>query len=136
MKRAVTALLAGGAVFVGATAFAASLGVDSNNLGAGSSDVLACQDATTAPVNVEYNVSYDDTLDGYRVDSIDVTDVLASCVGQLASVTLLDESDGAITEVVDQPLEEGDNNFDLDDADNVTADQVGAVHIVVTNADA
>jgi len=70
MKRSLTAILAGGAVFGATVTFAATLTPDAGNLGAGDGPVATCDED---PVT-EYTVGWDDG-DFYDVDAADLSPV-------------------------------------------------------------
>jgi hypothetical protein len=89
MKRTVVALVAGLLVFGGVYGFAASLGVGSDTLGAGSSAVAACQAGT---LNVSYNPGYNPAAPaGYRTTTVNVGNIDTSagaCGAKAIRVTL------------------------------------------------
>src|SRR5947207_2770265 len=89
MKRTVIALLVAGGVFASTYGLAASLGVSSTSLGAGSSVVAACQAGT---VSVSYTASYSQSSPaGYRATTVTLGSLDTSpsgCGGMAARVTL------------------------------------------------
>jgi hypothetical protein len=99
MKRAILAVLVGGAVFGSVFAMAATLGVTSNNLGAGADAVASCVDDVTTTYTTAYNTN--STVDpastpvaGYKVTHVVVENIDATaCAGQTLKVTLTDADD-------------------------------------------
>ena len=89
MKRAIVAVLTGGLLFGGIYGLAASLGVSSDSLGAGSSVVAACQAGT---LGVSYTPSYNSGAPaGYRATTVTVTNIdtsAAACGNKSIRVTL------------------------------------------------
>src|SRR5712691_7606240 len=88
MKRTLIALLIGGAIAAGVYGFAASLGVTSDSLGAGSTTVAACQ---TGTINVSYAPTYKSTLPGYEATTVTLNgldETAGHCGGATAKVTL------------------------------------------------
>jgi hypothetical protein len=89
MKRALVAVLIGAAIFAGVYGFAATLGVNSDSLGAGSSAVAACQ---TGAVSVSYTSSYNAAAPaGYRATTVTVGNLdttAGACGGKAIRVTL------------------------------------------------
>ena len=85
MKRMAVALLIAGIVFATLYGFAASLGVNSNTLGAGTSAVAACQAGT---LTASYATSYDSSIPGYKVGIVTVNGLAATCYSKPFKVTL------------------------------------------------
>ena len=88
MKRTLTAIAIGIAVFAAAFAFADSLTVNSATLGAGTSAVAACQ---AAALNVTYTPSYQSSLPGYEATTVTVNNLNetgGACGGKAIRVTL------------------------------------------------
>lgn len=86
MKRSITAILAGGAVFGATVAFAATLTVDGNNLGAGTSTVGVCD---TVGVDTDYTVAWSSTTNQFEVTKVTVYNLdETNCSGEkvLASI--------------------------------------------------
>jgi hypothetical protein len=135
-KRAAIALLAGAAVFGSVSAFAATLGLSSNNLGANSEDVVACD---ADGVNVAYTTAWSDTTNEFAVASVTVEGI-DGCDGQLVQVQLVDESgaglggstaakavDGATDASVTFTVLETDTEL----LANISAQEVEDVHVVI-----
>jgi len=94
MKRAILAITIAAVVGTGIYGLAASLGVSSDTLGAGSAVVAACQSAT---INVAYDSSY--TTSGYQTTTVHlqhVDETAAKCGGKTYKVRLADSSNNAL----------------------------------------
>jgi hypothetical protein len=76
----VLALTIFGAVY----GFAATLNLSTNQLSAGNAAVASCQ--ATTPV-ASYSVLYDSTLVGYKVGTVTVTSLDATCATKAISIT-------------------------------------------------
>ena len=82
MKRTALAVAIGTTVFGSIYGLAASLGVNSDTLGSGTSAVAACQ---ANPVKVTYTPTYSG---GYKATTVSITLLESTCVGKNAFVTL------------------------------------------------
>ncbi|MGD1053128.1 MAG: hypothetical protein ABR950_04795 [Candidatus Dormibacteria bacterium] len=85
MKRIVGIIVAGVIAFSGVYALAASLSVTSNNLGAGTATVAACQSAT---LNATYAPLAYTAGTGYTAATVTVTNVQSTCYNVPYRVTL------------------------------------------------
>lgn|SRR5437016_5166041 len=132
MKRALTALLVGAAVFAGVYGFAASLSVSSASLGAGTSSISACQSAT---LTASYAVSYDSTIPAYKVGVVTVSglDTTAGhCASKSFKVTLTNSSSTSLGEVTGTTPSSG-TTFTADfSSQGVSASAVANIHIVIS----
>jgi len=93
-KKWILAAVIGAVVFSSAYAFAATLGVTSNSLGAGNSAVASC----AASVTAAYTIAYDSTIPGYRVAGVNINN-LTACSGKTITVDLTGASNVSLTEV-------------------------------------
>src|SRR5688500_8416121 len=92
MRKLILGLLVGAMVFGIVFAMAASLGVTTNSLGAGSADVTSC-DANG--VTAGYDVTF--ASGGYKVLEVNVTGVNdAACAGQTLGITLVNAAGSSI----------------------------------------
>ena len=140
MKRSIKATVLGVAIFGVTVAAAAGFGLTSDNLGSGDSIVAACQ--TSTDINVTYStVAYDSSLDStesaapgrYKVTEVTLEDVDAACVDQNVQITLSKADGESLTEVNEQTIASaGDNVYSIDSADDVLAEEVAGVHVVIT----
>jgi hypothetical protein len=133
MKRAIIALAIGGAVFAGIYGFAASLGVSSQTLGAGSSAVAACQ---TQTLTISYTPTYNGTAPaGYRATTVTVGGIdtgAGACGGKAIRVTLTGPggSDASLGEQTGTTPTTG-TSMDFTFA-NVKAADVTGVHVAIS----
>ena len=136
-KRLLVGLAAAGIVGGATFGFAASLGtVDSDNLGAGNSVVASCDgDGMDVSYSTAYNADGGDSSQGgYDVTSVDLSGVAAACDGQEITVTLSGASDASLEEeIVTLDVVTGAASVDVDD---VNAELVEGVHIVIAGASA
>lgn len=93
-QRLIIPVVAGIAVFGTVSAFAASIDLSSQTLGADDAVVAAC-DATTTIV-ASYTTTF--VTGGYAVDGVALTSP-AACVGKLVKVTLTDAAGAALASV-------------------------------------
>lgn len=133
MKRLLVALVVGGVVFSGIYGLAASLGVSSAKLGAGSSVVVACQVTT---LTASYAASYDSALPGYKVGVTTVSGLdtvsATNCASKPFKVVLINSSSASLGEVVGTTPASG-TTFTADfTASNVPAANVTGVHLVIS----
>lgn len=133
MKRLAVALLVGGVVFAGTYGLAASLGVSSQRLGAGTSAVAACQAAT---LTASYATIYDSGIPGYKVGVVTVsgldTTSATNCASKAFKVTLTNAANASLGEVTGTTPASG-TTFTADfTASNVAAANVTGVHVVIT----
>ena len=94
-KKLIFGLAVGAVAFAGVFAMAASLGVGSNSLGAGTADVASCD---TNGVDHTYDTAYATGVPGYRVSQVQVTGIADECDGYDIKATLLDSGDASLGE--------------------------------------
>jgi hypothetical protein len=70
--------------FGGVYGFAASLGITTNGLGAGSAVVAACGTGT----NVAYSTTYTAAISGYSVSQINLSNIPAGCLSKSYNIQL------------------------------------------------
>jgi hypothetical protein len=135
MKRLAVALLVGGTVFATLYGFAASLGVGSKTLGAGTSAVAACQGGT---LTASYATAYDSTIPAYKVGVVTVngldTTSATNCASKAFKVTLTGPgaSNTSLGEVTGTTPASG-TSFTADfTSSNVSAASVTGIHIVIS----
>lgn len=89
-KRLVLALTVGGVIFSSVYAFAATLSVGTDSLGAGNSVVASCAGSTT--LTASYTTTYDSTFAGFRVSNVRLTanagNIPAACANKSLTVNL------------------------------------------------
>jgi hypothetical protein len=126
MRRLIIGLLVGTMVFGIVFAVAASLGVTSNQLGAGSADVNSCD---TNGVTTGYDASF---LGGtYKVTEVNVTGVNdAACDGHTIGVTLVNSAGTSIGSGT-ATVTTGTTSYDVVIAAQPAASAVEDVHVVI-----
>ena len=93
-KRILVALAVSGVVFASVFGMAATLGVTTEELSAGSADLGPCD---TDGIDISYEVAYVSTLPGYAVNQVDVTGVDdAACAGQTLAFTVVNSANAQI----------------------------------------
>ncbi len=132
MRKFVVALLVGLTVSGAVYASAASLDVDSNNVGAGNSAVAACQSAT---LTAQYATSYASAVPGYEVGVVTVNGLdtvsATNCASKSYKITLTGSSDTSLAEVTGTTPASG-TSFTADfSASNISAADVLGVHVVI-----
>ena len=90
----ILAAVVGAVVFSSAYAFAATLGLTADGLGAGNASVSSCASA----VNASYTTSYSTTLPGYKVATVSFNG-LGSCSGKTLTAVLADSSNASLASV-------------------------------------
>jgi hypothetical protein len=93
-KKGILAVVVGALVFSSAYAFAATLGVTSNSLGAGNASVTSC----AASVTAAYTTTYDSTIPGYRVSGVNLNN-LTACSGKAITVDLTGAGNASLSQV-------------------------------------
>jgi len=135
VRRTLLAIVVGAVVFGSIYAMAASLGVSTKTLGAGTTAVAACQSAT---LTANYATSYDSTIPGYKVGVVTVTGLdttsPTNCASKSFKVTLTGPgaSNASLAEVTGSTPASG-TQFTADfSSSNVAAASVTGVHVVIT----
>lgn len=128
-KRALIAVLAGLIVGSGVFAVAASLGVVSGGLGAGTSSVASCDTS----VSTTYDTAYDATLPGYEVTTVHVTGIATpACDGKQIKVTLANASNASLGQqsaTLATPAADPALDFS---ASNIAAENLANVFVVIS----
>lgn len=126
-KRKMLAITLGLVVFAMTAASAATLGgINSSDLGAVASVVASCD---SDGITVDYTYAFDAGI--YEVDTVELSDIDASCDGQDVELALFDSADadlGGGTDVAD-----GTGALSIDvSADDVDTEAVEGVAIVIS----
>jgi hypothetical protein len=79
-------------VFASTYGFAASLGLTTNGLGAGSSVVAACGTG----INAAYSTTYTASIPGYSVSTVNLSAIPATCLSKAYKIQLTGASGAAI----------------------------------------
>jgi len=85
-RRTIVAVVLALTIFGAVYGFAATLSVGTNTLSAGNASVASCQ--TTGTPTGTYTVAYDQPSAGYKVATVNVTNLDTLCAGKAISVTL------------------------------------------------
>ncbi|MDP8909813.1 MAG: hypothetical protein M3N47_12035 [Chloroflexota bacterium] len=129
MKRYLVPVVAGVTVFGAATAFAASLTVNSTSLGSGNATVASCNASATvayAPSGPVYSV----TPYGYKVAVVPITSAVA-CATRSYKVTLTGTGNASLAERSGTLDSSGNANPDFT-SENIEASAVTGASIVIT----
>ena len=92
MTKMLVAAVAAFVVFAGVYGFAASLGLTSNGLGAGSTVVAACGTG----INASYTTAYAASIPGYSVSQVTLGSIPATCLGKSYKIQLTGAAGAAI----------------------------------------
>lgn len=126
MRRYALPAVAGVLVLGAATAFAASLTVNTSSLGAGNGTVASCN----ASASVSYNSTYASGLPGYKVTTAPISSA-AACAGLSYKVTLTGAGNAALAEVTGTLDGTGADTPNFT-ASNILAHDVTGVSVVIT----
>jgi hypothetical protein len=133
MKRVLITLAIGGGVFAAVYGFAASIGVGSETLGAGTSSVAACQAAALA---VSYTPTYNAGVPvGYRATTVTIGNLdtsVGACGNKAIRVTLTGPgaSNASLAEQTGTtPTSGSTQTFNFS---GISASDVTGVHVVIT----
>lgn len=98
-QKKVVALVVAATVFSSVYAFAATLGVNPNSLGAGNATVTSCTGASS--ITTSYAIAYDSTISGggYKVSSVTVSGIPAACSTKSLVLDLVNTSNATIASV-------------------------------------
>ena len=126
MKRSFVAFAIVGAVFASVYGLAASLGVTSDSLGAGSATVAACQAGT---LTTSYTPTYSAAATaGYRATTVTIGNIQAGCQGEDYRVTLVGAADASLGEVTGTVPAAATMDLTF----TVNASAVAGVHVVIS----
>jgi hypothetical protein len=125
------AVLVAGIVSGTAYAFAATLGVSTHGLGAGSAPAAACGSGLA----LTYTTEFDAGISGYAVDGVEVSDIPAACLSRQLSVTFDDSRNIADGSAVDATLPASGTTESIPIApssNTIDAAQIGGVSVVIS----
>ncbi|HLB17901.1 MAG TPA: hypothetical protein VK613_02090, partial [Gaiellaceae bacterium] len=88
----VLATVAAGSVFAGVYGFAASLGLTTSGLGAGSAVVSACGSGITA----SYTTTYSSSISAYSVNQVNLASIPAACLSKSYKIQLTGSGGAAV----------------------------------------
>jgi hypothetical protein len=124
-------LLAGVAaliVFAGTYGFAASLGLTTNGLGAGSSVVAACGTG----INAAYTTAYASSIPGYSVSSVNLSAIPAACLSKSYRIQLTGASGAAIGSEMTGTLPASGTTASVSTSGTVDASLVTGISVVIS----
>jgi hypothetical protein len=129
----VVGLLVATVVFGATYGLAASLGVSSKTLGAGTSVVAACQSGT---LTASYATLYDSAIPGYKVGVVTVngldTASATNCASKSYRITLTNSGNSSLGEVTGTTPSSG-TSFTADfTSSDVSAASVTGIHVVIS----
>jgi hypothetical protein len=122
---AVLAVTIFGAVY----GFAATLDVGANSLSAGNATVASCE-STGTPTGT-YALAYDTTLAAYKVSTITVTGLDATCAGKSVSVTLTSNTGATNLASLTGTVPAGGGSLALTPGSSIAASNVSGVSVAI-----
>lgn len=131
MTRLAVAAVAACIVFEGVYGFAASVGMNTNGLGATSKMVASCGSGMT----LLYTTTFDPEISGQAVNGIDLSNIPVGCLNKTLSVTFYDDHNDAVGSAVDAALPASGATQSLSiapGANAIDAGRVSGVSIVVS----
>lgn len=128
MTKMVVAAVAAFLVFAGVYGFAASLGMTSNGLGAGSSVVSACGTG----INAAYTTAYASSIPGYSVSQVNLSAIPATCLGKAYKIQLTGASGVAVGAEMSGTLPASGTTANVNTSGTVDASLVQGISVVVS----
>jgi hypothetical protein len=122
----VFATAAAGTVFAGVYGFAASLGITTSGLGAGSAVVAACGSGTT----VSYSTAYAASISGYAVSQVNLASIPAACLSKSYNIQLTGASGAAVGSAMTGTLPASGTTATIGTSGNPDASLVTGVAVV------
>ena len=124
----VLAAVAAIVVFACTYGFAASLGLTSSGLGAGSAVVAACGTG----INAAYTTAYSATIPGYSVSQVNLTAIPAACLSKAYRIQLTGAAGAAVGAEMSGTLPASGTTANISTSGNVDASLVTGVSVVVS----
>jgi hypothetical protein len=115
-------------VFASTYGFAASLGLTTNGLGAGSSVVAACGTG----INAAYTTAYASSIPGYSVSSVNLSAIPATCLSKSYRIQLTGASGAAIGSEMSGTLPASGTTASVSTSGTVDASLVTGISVVVS----
>ncbi len=126
-KRFLIAGIAAAAVFATVLGVAASLGVTSENLGAGSDDVASCD---PNGVTTSYTVAWDNSDKQFEVTQVTVSGIASECADHNVQIALLSGSSTLAT-AGPQTVGSSGGSVNFSISPGVPAAQVTDIHVTI-----
>ena len=124
----VLAAVAAIVVFAGTYGFAASLGLTTSGLGAGSAVVAACGTG----INSAYTTAYSATIPGYSVSQVNLTSIPAACLSKSYRIQLTGAAGVAVGSEMTGTLPASGTTANISTSGNVDASAVTGISVVVS----
>jgi hypothetical protein len=115
-------------VFAGVYGFAASLGLTSSGLGAGSAVVAACGTG----INAAYTTAYSSSLPGYSVSQVNLTSIPAACLSKAYRIQLTGAAGATVGSEMTGTLPASGTTANISTSGNVDASAVTGISVVVS----
>jgi hypothetical protein len=128
VKRVLIATFAGLVTFAGVLGLAASLNLTTDDLGAGTATVAACQ---AGALNATYTASYSASTPGYTVGSVTVTGLASTCYAQAYRITLSGSGGASLGEATGTTPSSG-TSFTATFSPAVNASSVTGISVVIS----
>ena len=128
LTKMVIAAVAAATVFGGVYGFAASLGLTSSGLGAGSSVVAACGTG----IQAAYTTSYASSIPGYSVNQVNLSSIPAGCLSKSYKVQLTGAAGAAIGSEMSGTLPASGTTANIATSGSVDASLVTGISVVIS----
>lgn len=128
MTKMLVAAVAAFIVFAGVYGFAASLGMTSSGLGAGSSVVAACGTG----INAAYTTAYASSIPGYSVSQVNLSAIPATCLSKSYKIQLTGASGVAVGSEMSGTLPASGTTASINTSGTPDASVVTGISVVVS----
>ena len=115
-------------VFAGVYGFAASLGLTSSGLGAGSAVVASCGTG----INAAYSTTYSASIPGYSVSQVNLTTIPAACLSKSYKIQLTGAAGVAVGSEMSGTLPASGTTANIATAGTPDASLVTGISVVVS----
>jgi hypothetical protein len=124
----IVAAVAALVVFASTYGFAASLGLTTSGLGAGSSVVAACGTG----INAAYSTTYSSSIPGYSVSSVNLSAIPATCLSKAYKIQLTGASGVAVGSEMSGTLPASGTTASVSTSGTPDASLVTGISVVVS----
>jgi hypothetical protein len=115
-------------VFAGVYGFAASLGLTSSGLGAGSAVVASCGTG----INAAYTTAYSSSIPGYSVSQVNLTAIPAACLSKSYRIQLTGAAGATVGAEMTGTLPASGTTANISTSGTVDASLVTGVSVVIS----
>jgi hypothetical protein len=115
-------------VFAGVYGFAASLGLTSAGLGAGSAVVAACGTG----INAAYTTTYSSSIPGYSVSQVNLTGIPAACLSKSYRIQLTGAAGAAVGSEMTGTLPASGTTANISTSGTPDASLVTGISVVIS----